>query len=289
MLSPRGFPRVYFCPMTVSVSETLGFCDGVHRAIDLAHRTLDRALSGNRRLYFYGQIVHNDNVCAWFTSRGVEVIKEASEASENSVIVIRAHGITDNEREALLRKNVEIVDATCPVVLKGQKLVRESEKDVLIFGYNGHSEVLSLLGSAVRKAMVVSSLEDLDKIEGGVYNGVVQTTFSTALLKVILEKAGEKGIIIDMLNHICKASIKRREAVEKLVDKVACFVVVGDKNSANTRELGTIVKNAGKPCFLVNGADDIPSDVYAYESVGVTAGASTPRDFYRKVIEKLEG
>ncbi len=275
--------------MTVYVSETLGFCDGVHRAIDLAHRTLDRSLAEGRKLYFYGEIVHNEKVCGWFTTRGVEVVKKASDVAENSVVVIRAHGITDSEREELVRRNVEIVDATCPVVLKGQKLVRESEKDVLIFGYSGHSEVLSLLGSAVRKTRVISSLEDLEQIEEGEYNGVVQTTFSTPLLKVILEKAEEKGIIINMLNHICKASTKRRDAVEKLLDKVDCFVVVGDKNSANTRELGAIVKNGGKPCFLVNGADDIPPDVYAYERVGVTAGASTPRDFYRKVVEKLEG
>lgn len=275
--------------MTVFVSETLGFCDGVHRAIDLAHRTLDRALADNRKLYFYGQIVHNDKVCAWFTSRGVEVIKEATRASENSVIVIRAHGITDCEREELLRKNIEIVDATCPVVLKGQKNIRESEKDVLIFGYKGHSEVLSLLGSSRRKTTVISDVEDLEEVERGEYNGVVQTTFSTTLLKVILEKAEEKGIIINMLNHICKASTKRREAVEKLFDKVDGFVIVGDKKSANTRELAAIVQNAGKPCFLVSGADEIPDSVYALGRVGVTAGASTPRDFYRKVIEKLEG
>lgn len=181
---------------------------------------------------------------------GAEVVKKACDVTEGSVIVIRAHGITDSERKELVRRNVEIVDATCPVVLKGQKFVRESDKDVLVLGYSGHSEVLSLLGSAVRKTRVISSLEDLERIEEGEYDGVVQTTFSTALLKVILEKAEEKGIIINMLNHICKASTKRRDAVEKLLDKVDCFVVVGDKNSANTRSSALLSRIKVSPVFL---------------------------------------
>ncbi len=275
--------------MTVLVSDTLGFCNGVHRALDLAHRTLDRADAEKRRLYFYGQIVHNEKVCAWFTARGVEVVKSAEEVEKDSVVVIRAHGITDREREKLLERNVEIVDATCPVVLKGQRFIRESEKKVLIFGYKGHSEVLSLIGSSEQKTIVISDVEDLISVERGEYNGVVQTTFSTTLLKVILEKAEENGIIINMLNHICMASTKRREAVTALLDKVDGFVIVGDGKSANTRELGNIVAQSGKPYFLVNGPDDIPPDVYALKCVGVTAGASTPRDFYTKVIEKLEG
>ncbi len=275
--------------MTVFVSDTLGFCNGVHRALDLAHRNLDFSNAEKRRLYFYGQIVHNEKVCAWFTQRGVSVVEKAGDVERNSVVVIRAHGITDREREELIRRNVEIVDATCPVVLKGQRLVRESEKNVLIFGYKGHSEVLSLLGSSKRKTVVISSVEDLSGVERGEYNGVVQTTFSTTLLKVILEKAVETGIIINMLNHICMASTRRREAVKKLLDRVDGFVIVGDKNSANTRELASIVSDSGKPCFLVNGEDEIPDSVYTLSSVGVTAGASTPRDFYTKVIEKLEG
>lgn len=274
--------------MKVFVADTLGFCKGVERAVSTAFSTLERAGKEKRKVYFYGQLVHNDWVCSRFSGKGAEVISSPGEAEEGSVVIIRAHGIPDGEREELLGKNIEIVDVTCPVVLKGQRLIRESEEPVLIFGYPGHSEVKSLLGSAKGPVSVVSSIEDLSRVEKGEYNGVVQTTFSEVLLKKLLEKAGEKGIIVNVLNHICTASVRRRESVMKLIPSVDGVVIVGDRHSANTAELASIVENAGKACFTVSSPEEIPDEVFSLDRVGVSAGASTPGDVYRRVIEVLE-
>ncbi len=274
--------------MEVLTADTLGFCGGVERAVTIAESTLSRTLEEGRKLYFYGTLVHNAVVCSYFSSRGAETIKSAEDADEGSVVIIRAHGVTDEERNTLISRGVEIVDCTCPVVLKGQSLVRTSPLPVLIFGYKGHSEAVSLVGSAVTRVKVISSPLDLEDVEEGEYNGVVQTTFSAALLKDILEKAGEKGIIVNVLNHICQASVERRESVLRLMEKVECLVVVGDRNSANTKELAALAEKRGFPCFLVGAEDDIPPAVRAYGKVGITAGASTPEEVYRMVKEKLE-
>ena len=274
--------------MEVLTADTLGFCGGVERAVTIARSTLERTLEEGRKLCFYGELVHNAVVCSYFSSRGAVTIKTAEEAAEGSVVIIRAHGVTDAEREILLSRGTEIVDCTCPVVLRGQSLVRSSSLPVLIFGYKGHSEAVTLVGSAVTQVKVVSSPLDLEGVEKGEYNGVVQTTFSATLLKDILEKAGEKGIIVNVLNHICQASVERRESVLRLMEKVECLIVVGDRNSANTNELARIAEKRGFPCFLVGADDDIPPAVRAYRRVGITAGASTPGEVYRRVKEKLE-
>ncbi len=274
--------------MKVFVADTLGFCKGVERAVDAAFSTLERACGEKRKVYFYGQLVHNDRVCSRFAGSGAEVISSPGEAEENSIVIVRAHGITDAERKELLEKNIEIVDATCPVVLKGQRLIRESDKPVLIFGYPGHSEVKSLVGSARKAVSVISSEEDLSGVESRLYNGVVQTTFSEGQLKKLLEKAREKGIIVNVLNHICTASVRRRESVMRLIPSVDGVVIVGDRHSANTMELVAIVENSGKPCFPVASPDEIPREVFSLERVGLSAGASTPGELYRKVREVLE-
>lgn len=274
--------------MEVFVSDTLGFCSGVHRAVDISKRTLLRAVKERRPLYFYGQLVHNESVCRWFSDKGAVTVRDTSTVPEGALLIVPAHGIADSLRSSLTERGVEIVDATCPVVLKGQSLVREADDSVIIFGYKGHSEVVTLSSSGSGTRYVVSSSSDLDSIPTGRYPGIVQTTFSLPLLKEILEKAEEKGIIVNILNGVCKASTARRESVRRLLEKVDALVVVGDGNSANTKELGTIALKCGVPSFFVTGPDDIPPEVFSYERVGLTAGASTPRVLYESVIEALE-
>lgn len=274
--------------MEVLVSDTLGFCGGVHRAVDISYKTVERAHREGRRLFFYGQLVHNKSVCKWFSDNGVETILDIASLSAGDLLIVPAHGIADELRYDLSSRGVEIVDATCPVVLKGQRLIRNSDESVIVFGYKGHSEVVSLYSSGSKKKYVVSSSQDLEDVPVGRYNGVIQTTFSFSLLKEILEKAEEKGIIVNILNSVCKASIARRESVEKLLLKVDALVVVGDSNSVNTRELGAKAEKCGKPCFFVSGPDDIPFSVFSYKRVGLTAGASTPKVLYESVIKALE-
>ena len=273
--------------MKVVLANNLGFCKGVEKALEEAEKVCSE-VEGKRKIYFYGEIVHNKLVTDAFIGKGAVIIKSPQEIKEPGIVVIRAHGIPDKDRKKLLDSGNEIVDCTCPVVLKGQRLVRESDIPVIILGYKGHSEVYSLCGSSDSDVPVISSLSDLDEISPGRYRGVVQTTFSTPLLDEIIEKGREKGIEIEMSNTICRASIVRRKCVEKLAESVEAVVVVGAQHSANAKELVQTAKRKGCPSFLVENENSIPTEVFAYNIIGLTAGASTPGSQYLNVKERLE-
>lgn len=169
-----------------------------------------------------------------------------------------------------------------------QALVRSSLLPVLVFGYPGHSEVDSLLGSGKGQVNVISGEKDFETIEKVGYNCVVQTTFSATLAEELLKKAAETGIRINMMNRICLASAERRKAVTDMFGLADVFVVVGDEASANSRELLKIARKSGKPCFLVADDESIPEDVFSFGTVGLTAGASTSEEVFLKVKKKLE-
>ena len=272
--------------MKVVLANNLGFCKGVEKALEKAEKVCSEA--ENKRIYFFGEIVHNKLVTDALIGKGAVIIKSPQEIKEPGIVVIRAHGISDKDRKKLLDSGNEIVDCTCPVVLKGQRLVRESDIPVIILGYKGHSEVYSLCGSSDSDVPVISSLSDLDEILPGRYRGVVQTTFSKPLLDKLIEKGRGKGIEIELVNTICRASIVRRECVEELAEGVEAVVVVGAQHSANAKELVQTAIRKGCPAFLVENENSIPDEVFAYNIIGLTAGASTPESQYLKVKERLE-
>lgn len=273
--------------MKVVVANNLGFCKGVEKALNTA-RTVCSDSNPEKKIYFYGEIVHNSFITDAFIKNGAIMISSSKDIKEPGVVIIRAHGICDEERKTLLDNGNEIVDCTCPVVLKGQRLVRESTLPVIILGYKGHSEVNSLSGSTTEEVKVVSSMSDLDSIAPGRYRGVVQTTFSIPLLSELIEKGRKKGIEIELANTICRASVVRRTCVEKLAGEVDAVVVVGSKHSANAKELAETAQRLGRPSYLVENEDSIPSEVFSYDIIGLTAGASTPGSQYLKVKERLE-
>ncbi|MBQ0071613.1 MAG: hypothetical protein KBS81_07135, partial [Spirochaetales bacterium] len=181
--------------MKVYKASCLGFCSGVDLAIKKAITAVDKAKEEGKRIYFYGELVHNSYISDQFAKKGAVVIRSVEDADEPGILVIRAHGITDAMRSSFLRAGFEIIDTTCPVVLKGQRLVRESESPVLVFGYPGHSEVVSLLGSSKGECHLVSTPEDLDNLRKNVqYSAVVQPTFSQKVLNNLMEKADKIGI-----------------------------------------------------------------------------------------------
>lgn len=272
--------------MKVILADDLGICKGVENALSKA-TSLINEVSGTP-IYFYGELVHNTEVVDYFKKKGVVVVERIEDIKVPGKVVIRAHGVSDKERMEIERRGNEIVDCTCPVVLKGQRLVRESDIPVVILGYKGHAEVESLLGSSVSTPSLVSSPEELDYLDKREYRGVVQTTFSLPLLKEILEKSREKGIEIKLANSICMASIQRRRGVEKLKGRVEAMVVVGALHSANTRELAQTASRLGIPSYLVENEESIPAQAFSYDIIGLTAGASTPLGQYIKVKKTLE-
>lgn len=274
--------------MEIKYASKMGFCRGVSLSLDKVREAYELSQKNGLPCYIYGDIVHNSYVINELSSNGIKSILKPEDAECPGYLVIRAHGITDRERSAFKEAGFKIVDATCPIVLKNQNLARDSDRDVLIIGYDHHSEVIALLGCTTRPVYAIANPDALDALDMSVsYNAVLQTTFSLIELEQILSRAYEIGLDIKLLNTICNASNDRRKAVEELSRSVDAILVVGDKKSANTNELCKIAKAGCEKSFLVEKAEDIPIDVLECKRIGITAGASTPSGIYRGVEEFL--
>ena len=272
--------------MTIQRASCLGFCQGVRSALKKALDAREMALGLSLDVYIYGSIVHNSRVQEDFSRLGIRTISSAY-GQKPGVVVIRAHGIADSERKAFEDLGYVIVDATCPVVLHNQALLR-SASDPLIIGSSMHDEVIALRGVAVN-ACVIERPEDLSMLSRDVeYSAVIQTTLSSSLLDEIKHVAVEKGLTINYLNSICNASLSRREAVRDLASVVDAVVVVGDRTSANARQLERLASSSGKMAYLVESGDELPDEVFCYGRIGITSGASTPDSQLEDVEKALE-
>ncbi len=271
--------------MKVLLPETYGFCSGVRAAIRKAEEAIAEAKLASLPCFVVGDIVHSKAVMDELIGKGLIKTERAEEAKGPGIAVIRAHGITDEERQLLLDNNLRIVDATCPVVLNSQRLIREDDGLTVVIGQQGHSEVTALLGSG--NAVLVETSADLKVLEKKAYNAVVQTTFSIPGLEEIMKEASSRGIKLNLLNSVCRASIERREALEKLAGNVEAIFVAGDRNSKNTVELYEAGKSYGKPSFLVSSPSEITSGMLGFSIVGLTAGASCPDTLFQSIKRRL--
>ena len=273
--------------MEVIKAHSLGFCSGVKLAIGVVESAIKEAQSLGVPCYIYGDIVHNAHVMDRIIGAGVIRIESPAEDYAPGLLIIRTHGISDALRLAFIEKGFQIKDATCPVVLRNQGLVRESEKKVIILGLEGHSEVNSLSG-ATKNALIVDSIDKLSLLDKATsYNAIVQTTFSSSAFEEIKKKILELSLDVTFLNDICKSSQLRRKGVMDLKGKVDALIVVGDRHSANTNELVSIAREMGMIAFLVENANNITSEMTCYSRIGLTAGASTPDYIYSEVEDYL--
>ncbi len=270
--------------MKVVKAGDMGLCSGVRNAIRLA----EQVAAGNkgRRMCVYGNLAHNKIVMEHIAGLGMETIFNASDCRPGDVVLIRAHGISDRERSGFEEKGVHIVDATCPLVLRNQKDMRESSLPVILAGIKGHSETIAVEGVAKGPYIIVESPEDLDGIDPGVcYKLIVQTTFETSALEAIVARLDELGIRYVRGNSICRASELRREAIRRLCLDVDFIVVVGDRMSANSNALVAEARRYGKDAILVENPLDLDENMLkGFKTVGLSAGSSTSD----AVIEEVE-
>jgi len=279
--------------MEVVRASTLGFCSGVKLALDIARDAISEAKMLSLPCYVYGDIVHNSFVIERMKSIGIKRISSIDDCPSKGIVIIRTHGIEDSLRNSFIESGFIIRDATCPVVLKNQRLIRESDKPIIVFGLSGHSEVVSLVGAIKESlrdsSLIIDSAEKLEMVSPNIeYNAIVQTTFSTGEFDRIKKKIKEKCLFVEFLNDICSSSRLRRESIVELKDKVDAVAVVGDKKSANTNELVSIAQKNGIKAFLVESVDNIPSEMLEYARIGLTAGASTPSSVYNAVQAYLD-
>ena len=287
--------------MKVIRAKSAGFCWGVERAIQVAR---EESEGGRRRVYTDGPLIHNRQMMDALGKDDIqevgdyqskkEIDVEGSDEKE-SVVVVRAHGISPQRRDYLKGLGLPFRDGTCPDVgIIAGKVKSHAEKGykIVIFGDPEHPEVIGLLGYANENAYVVNQEDDISNLPdlGDQVAMVSQSTMFTHEFKHLSSLLAEKYPNMLVFDTICGATKERQsDLVELVKDGADAIVVIGGKHSANTRKLAKLASSHDRPTFHIETAEDlIPADFDSFRVVGVTAGASTPEFIIRKVCERLE-
>jgi 4-hydroxy-3-methylbut-2-enyl diphosphate reductase len=254
--------------------------------------TLTEANKGDGELFTYGPLIHNQQVLDLLRAKGVDIIEDLH-SHEGGRIIIRAHGISPTERERIRNSNFRIIDATCPRVGKVQSIIKRYHSmgyTPAIFGDARHPEVIGLMGYGGDHNIVLGSPRDAEKLpEGEPLVVVSQTTQDVDAYRATADAIRERFPEAVIFDTICHETYKRQREVKVLASEVDTMVVVGGSNSGNTRRLYEISKSLGIPTFHVETEKELESSWFSSaETVGVTAGASTPNWMIKKVMERVK-
>jgi (E)-4-hydroxy-3-methyl-but-2-enyl pyrophosphate reductase len=272
----------------VRIARRTGFCYGVREAIDAARIS---AAEG-KRTHTLGQVVHNEGVNAKLRDEGVVSVKELDEVAEGSSVVIRAHGVTPEVMASANSRELEVIDGTCSWVTQEQKelaaLVEEGYTVVLL-GTPNHPEVVGLLGYAP-DAILVDEEEDWVKIPRKKRMALLtQSTQPPWKFERLAGYLTTRAHELKIVNTVCPVTIRRQQDTTDLAEAVDLVVVVGGRNSANTKELTRLVGIVGKPAVQIERARDLddPAVFEGHERVGVTGGTSTPIEDLEAVAARI--
>ena len=275
--------------MKVVLASTAGFCIGVRRALEMVLKAINE---NQPKIYTYGPLIHNPQVLELLRERGITVLKPGEEIPAG-LVVIRAHGIPPQERRLLEQAGGRIIDATCPRVAKVQAIIRRWATKgfaTLIVGDADHPEVRGLLGYTEARGYVLSTSEDvaalpdLDKLIV-----VAQTTQSESQFEARVREIVARFPQAQIFNTICDATASRQAEVQELSRQAEALVVVGGRNSGNTQRLVEISQATGIPTYHVETEQELDlEEISRYQSVGVTAGASTPNWLIGNVVNTLK-
>ena len=272
----------------VRIAKRTGFCYGVREAVDKAKEAAD----AGKRTQTLGQVVHNEGVIADLGARGVVSIADLAEAPVGSTVVIRAHGVTPAVRSAAAERGLEVIDGTCSWVIGEQRQLQglvEEGYTIVLLGTPNHPEVVGLLGFAP-DAFVVDDESDWESIPRRKRMALITQSTQPPwkferLAAFMVGRAHELKIV----NSVCPVTIRRQEDTVDLAREVEFIVVVGGRQSANTKELTRLCEIVGTPAIQVERAADLvdPSAFGAARVVGVTGGTSTPIEDLEAVAERI--
>lgn len=277
----------------IIVAESAGFCFGVNRAINILYKLIDE----NKPACTLGPIIHNMQMVNELREKGVRTIDKISEAKENETIVIRSHGVPQSIVDEINERHLDYIDATCPFVSKIHKIVSETDDDsiVIIAGDKNHPEVQGIMGHCKSKCYTFKNQEELQELFSIIPQKnyktikiVAQTTFDLKEWEKSLKSLKNVYTNTKIFDTICNAtSIRQREAanISKSVD---LMFVIGDKHSSNSFKLYSICSSNCENTFFIETADELPLEmVKKADSIGVTAGASTPARIIKEVLDKM--
>lgn len=277
--------------MNVKIAKEAGFCFGVKRAMKMAWDKLEQNEDG---IYALGPLIHNKQAVSKYEEKGL-VTKENIEDIPNSKnMIIRSHGVGENVYIDAQKKEITIVDTTCPFVKKIHKIVKEySTKgyEIIVIGDSKHPEVKGINGWCNNSAIIIKTLQDLENINLGSskkYCVVAQTTINSELYLKIVDKIAKITSDVIFNNTICSATNVRQQAARQLSKEVDCMIVIGGTHSSNTQKLVDICKGFVET-FAIETKDDLDIELLKkYETIGVTAGASTPDWIINDVVTFIQ-
>lgn len=283
--------------MEIIVGKTAGFCYGVKRAIDGAKEELEKT---KNEIFCLGEIVHNKQVVESLKNNGLIFIEDINEAKNK--VILRAHGVTKEIYEIAKKRQIEIKDYTCPNVLKIHEIAQEYAKNgfyIFLLGNIKHPENIGTLSYCGENSYVIEKEDDvfkaLDKFQKTKIEKLLvisQTTFSLEkfyIIEEILKNELPKNIELVIKNTICKATELRQKETEKIAKSVECMIIIGGKNSSNTRKLYDVAIKNCKECICIETVEDLDVERFKkYSKIGIMAGASTPQESIEKVEKALK-
>jgi 4-hydroxy-3-methylbut-2-enyl diphosphate reductase len=274
--------------MKVRLAESAGFCYGVRKAMDCVLHVS----RGKEATFTLGPLIHNPQALEMLEARNVFVAGEIDESLRGKTVVIRAHGVPPEVLTRLGEVGAVVVDATCPNVLRSQGIIRKYHAEgyaVVIVGDRGHAEIESLLGYSGGTGIVVETLEEARTLPHMEKVCVVaQTTLNRELYHEIAEEVCRHATVSYVARTVCLSTERRQEDIRSLAETTDATVVVGGRNSANTKRLAEISRNLGQPTFLIEDPSELDLyELWQYREIGVTAGASTPTWVIRQVVEAI--
>ena len=276
--------------MKVLLAKTAGFCFGVKRAVDTVYQQVEE--NKDCKIYTFGPIIHNDEVIKDMQAKGVTVLEgeEDLPKAKNGIVIIRSQGVPKRICDRMDELGIQYVDATCPFVKKIHKIAMEKAEEgafLVVIGNPVHPEVEGIMGWAGEDAAVISTAEEAEHLtvpEDRKICVVAQTTFNYNKFKELVEIISKRRYDISVLNTICSATKERQTETARIADRVDAMIVIGDKRSSNTQKLFEICKNACNNTYYIQTLDDLNvNQLRSVETVGITAGASTPNNIIEEV------
>ena len=276
--------------MEVKLAKTAGFCFGVKRAVDTVYEQVENCK--DEKIYTYGPIIHNEEVVKDLRNKGIEVIETEEELKRltSGVVIIRSHGVSKHIHTILDERGLKCVDATCPFVKKIHRIVEKESAEgshIVIIGDEKHPEVQGIQGWSKSPVTIIKTQEQAESFlvpQNAKICIVSQTTFNYNKFKYLVEIISKKSYDISVLNTICSATKERQTEAESIAKEVEAMIVIGDKHSSNTQKLFEICSNACNNTYYIQTLEDLNmSQLKSVKTVGITAGASTPKNIIEEV------
>ena len=278
----------------IVLAQPRGFCAGVDRAIEIVERALQRH---GAPIYVRHEIVHNKYVVEDLRAKGAVFVNELEEIPAGAIVIFSAHGVSQTIQVEAKKRNLQIFDATCPLVTKVHVEVakmRKSDLEVVMIGHKGHPEVEGTLGQSSDGMYLVETVADVAKLvvaDPSKLAFVTQTTLSVDDAAAVADALRTRfpSIQEPKKSDICYATQNRQDAVKLLTKQCDLVIVVGSANSSNSNRLREVAERLGVPAYLINGPESLePQWLVGKQHIGVTAGASAPEVLVKRVIEQLK-